>query len=109
MIRNLSELKVGLTSHCDICIYKQTIQNFRIFLYYIIYICIVYVTAELTLKRDFTGKCGKCSMKSLAKMCITNTAPCILQAKFSRTRLENVSTQLQIRVTLELRHPYLGL
>jgi hypothetical protein len=32
-----------------------------------IYIYIVYVTAELTLKGDFSVKCGKCSMKSLAK------------------------------------------
>jgi hypothetical protein len=28
---------------------------------------IVYVTAELTLKGDFYGKCVKCSMKSLTK------------------------------------------
>jgi len=55
------------------------------------------------------GKCGKCSMKSLAKMYIINRAPCIPQAKSSRTRLENVSTELQLGVIVQLRHPYLGL
>ena len=55
MIRNLHELKIGLTSHCDICIYEQTMQNFKIFLYLV---C-VYIYIYICIYRVSQGECAR--------------------------------------------------